>query len=58
MLKYILVIVGVLAIYVIIFALFKVASNFDDEVEELYTGCYDDDGLDESYDYYEEKYKK
>ncbi|WP_195986674.1 hypothetical protein [Clostridium sp. D53t1_180928_C8] len=58
MIKYILIGIFVFIVCVVIFALLKVASDFDDEAEELYNDFYDDDGLDEDYDYYENRYKE
>ena len=58
LIKYILTGLFVLIACIVIFALLKVASDFDDEVEELYNDYYEDDGLDEDYDYYENRYKE
>lgn len=58
LIKYILIGIFVLIVCMVIFALLKVASDFDDEAEELYNDFYDDDGLDEDYDYYENRYKE
>lgn len=58
MIKYILTGLFVLIACIVIFALLKVASDFDDEVEELYNDYYEDGGLDEDYDYYENRYKE
>lgn len=58
LIKYILIDIFVLIVCIVIFALLKVASDFDDEAEELYNDFYDDDGLDEDYDYYENRYKE
>lgn len=58
MIKYILIGIFVLIVCIVIFALLKVASDFDDEAGELYNEFYDDDGLDEDYDYYENRYKE
>ena len=58
LIKYILIGIFVLIVCRVIFALLKVASDFDDEAEELYNEFYDDDGLDEDYDYYENRYKE
>lgn len=58
LIKYILIGIFVLIVCIVIFALLKVASDFDDEAEELYNDFYDDDGLDEDYDYYENRYKE
>lgn len=41
-----------------LFALLKSASDFDDEAEEFYNNFYEDDGLNEEYDYYEDRYKE
>ena len=43
---------------IIIYSLLKVASDFDDEVEEFYNNLYEGDGLNEEYDYYDNKYKE
>jgi hypothetical protein len=43
---------------VVVFALLKSASDFDDEAEEFYKNFYEDDGLNEEYDYYEDRYKE
>ena len=56
--KYIFIIGFICLVYVVIFALLKAGSDFDDEVEELYNNFYEDDGLDEEYDYYDNKYKE
>lgn len=58
LIKYILIGIFVLIVCIVIFALLKVASDFDGEAEELYNEFYDDDGLDEDYDYYENRYKE
>ena len=58
MIKYIFIIGFICLVYVVIFALLKAGSDFDDEVEELYNNFYEDDGLDEEYDYYDNKYKE
>ena len=58
MIKYIFIIGFICLVYVVIFALLKAGSDFDDEVEELYNKFYEDDGLDEEYDYYDNKYKE
>lgn len=58
LIKYILIGIFILIVCIVIFALLKVASDFDDEAEELYNDFYDDDGLDEDYDYYENRYKE
>ena len=58
LIKYIFIIGFICLVYVVIFALLKAGSDFDDEVEELYNNFYEDDGLDEEYDYYDNKYKE
>ncbi|WP_294129571.1 hypothetical protein [uncultured Clostridium sp.] len=58
MIKYIFIIGFMFLVCVVIFALLKAASDFDDEVEEFYNNFYEDDGLDEEYDYYDNKYKE
>ena len=50
MIKYIFIIGFICLVYVVIFALLKAGSDFDDEVEELYNNFYEDDGLDEEYE--------
>ena len=40
------------------FSLLKVASDFDDEIENSYNNFYEYGYLDEKYDYYDNKYKK
>jgi hypothetical protein len=54
LIKYIFIIGFICLVYVVIFALLKSASNFDDEVEEFYNEFYEGDGLNEEYD---NKYK-
>ena len=49
LIKYIFIIGFICLVYVVIFALLKAGSDFDDEVEELYNNFYEDDGLDEEY---------
>ena len=58
MINYILIGAFVFLVCLFIFALLKVASDFDDEAEELYNSFYEDDGLNEEYDYYEDRYKE
>ena len=58
MIKYIFIIAFICLVYVVIFALLKTGSDFDDEVEEFYNNFYEDDGWDEEYDYYDNKYKE
>lgn len=58
MIKYILIGAFVFLVYLFIFALLKAASDFDDEAEELYNSFYEDDGLNEEYDYYDNRYKE
>ena len=55
MIKYMLIGVFLLLLYLFIFAALKVASDFDDETEELYNRFYEDDGLNEEYDYYDNR---
>ena len=50
LIKYIFIIGFICLVYVVIFALLKAGSDFDDEVEELYNNFYEDDGLDEEYE--------
>ena len=45
-------------IFIVIFSLLKVASDFDDEIENSYNNFYKYGYLDEKYDYYDNKYKK
>ena len=54
LIKYILIIGFMCLVCVVVFALLKSASDFDDEVEEFYNEFYEDDGLNEEYD---NKYK-
>lgn len=54
LIKYILIIGFMCLVCVVVFALLKSASNFDDEVEEFYNEFYEGDGLNEEYD---NKYK-
>ena len=58
MIKYIFIIGFICLIFIVIFALLKVASDFDDEIENSYNNFYEDGYLDEKYDYYDNKYKK
>ena len=58
LIKYIFIIGFMFLVCVVIFALLKAASDFDDEVEEFYNNFYEDDGLDEEYDYYDNQYKE
>ena len=58
LIKYILIIGFVCFVLVALFALLKTASDFDDEAEEFYNNFYEDDGLNEEYDYYEDRYKE
>ena len=57
MIKYILIGGFVCLVFVIIFALLKTASDFDDEVEEFYNNFYESDGLNEEFDYYDNVYR-
>ena len=57
MIKYVLIIGFVCLLCLVLFALLKSASDFDDEAEEFYKNFYEDDGLNEEYDYYENRYK-
>ena len=45
-------------IFIVFFSLLKVASDFDDEIENSYNNFYEYGYLDEKYDYYDNKYKK
>ena len=54
LIKYILIIGFMCLVCVVVLALLKSASNFDDEVEEFYNEFYEGDGLNEEYD---NKYK-
>lgn len=58
LIKYILIIGFMCLVCVVVFALLKAASDFDDEVEEFYDKLYEGDGLNEEYDYYDNKYKE
>ena len=58
MIKYILIGGFICLVCVVVFALLKAASDFDDEAEELYNSFYEDDGLNEEYDYYDNRYKE
>ena len=49
--KYIFIIGFICLIFIVIFSLLKVASDFDDEIENSYNNFYE-------YDYYDNKYKK
>lgn len=55
--NYILFIIFIIIGYTVIFSLLTVASRFDDEVEQLYDDYHDDLDTNETYDYYEERYK-
>lgn len=57
MIKYVLIIGFIFLVCLVIFTLLKSASDFDDEAEEFYKNFYEDDGLNEEYDYYENRYK-
>lgn len=57
MIKYILIGGFICLVLVVIFALLRVASNFDDEAEEFYNNFYESDGLNEEFDYYDNTYK-
>ena len=50
LIKYIFIIGFICLVYVVIFALLKAGSDFDDEVEEFYNNFYEDDGLNEQYE--------
>ena len=52
--KYILIIGFMCLVCVVVLALLKSASDFDDEVEKFYNDFYEGDGLNEEYD---NKYK-
>ena len=56
--KYIFIIGFICLIFIVIFSLLKVASDFDDEIENSYNNFYEYGYLDEKYDYYDNKYKK
>ena len=56
--KYIFIIGFTCLIFIVIFSLLKVASDFDDEIEKSYNNFYEYGHLDEEYDYYDNKYKK
>ena len=59
--KYIFIIGFICLIFIVIFSLLKVASDFDDEIENSYNNLYEYGYLDEKYDYYDyydNKYKK
>ena len=58
LIKYFLIIVFIFLVCLALFALLKTASDFDDEAEEFYNNFYEDDGLNEEYDYYEDRYKE
>lgn len=57
MIKYILIGGFICLVLVVIFALLKTASNFDDEVEQFYNNFSKNDGLNEEFDYYDNMYK-
>ena len=56
--KYIFIVGFVCLVCVVVFALLKAASDFDDEAEEFYNNFYEDDGLNKEYDYYDNRYKE
>ena len=58
LIKYVLIGGFVCLVGIVIWALLKAASDFDDEVEEFYNNLYEGDGLNEEYDYYDNKYKE
>ena len=58
LIKYILIIGFMCLVCVVVFALLKASSDFDDEAEEFYNNLYEGDGLNEKYDYYDNKYKE
>lgn len=58
LIKYILIIGFVFLVCLAIFSLLKSESNFGDKTEEFYKNFYEDDGLNEEYDYYEDRYKE
>lgn len=58
LIKYIFIIGFICLVYVVIFALLKAGSDFDDKVEELYNNFYEDGGLGEEYDYYDNRYRE
>lgn len=55
MIKYILIGGFIFLVLVVIFALLRVASNFDDEAEEFYNNFYENDASNKKFD---NKYKK
>ena len=58
LIKYIFIVGFVCLVCVVVFALLKAASDFDDEAEEFYNNFYEDDGIDKEYDYYDNRYKE
>ena len=58
MIKYVLIGGFVCLVGIVIWALLKTASDFDEEAGEFYNSFYEDDGLNEEYDYYDNKYKE
>lgn len=58
LMKYIFIVGFVCLVCVVVFALLKAASDFDDEAEEFYNNFYEDDGLNKEYDYYDNRYKE
>ena len=58
LMKYIFIVGFVCLVCVVVFALLKAASDFDDEAEEFYNNFYEDDGIDKEYDYYDNRYKE
>ena len=58
MIKYVLIGGFVCLVGIVIWALLNTASDFDEEAEEFYNSFYEGDGLNEEYDYYDNKYKE
>ncbi len=56
--KYIFIIGFICLIFIVIFSLLKVASDFDDEIENRNNNFCEYGYLDEKYEYYDNKYKK
>ena len=58
LIKYVLIGGFVCLVGIVIWALLKTASDFDEEAEEFYNSFYEDDSLNEEYDYYNNRYKE
>ena len=58
LIKYVLIGGFVCLVGIVIWALLKTASDFDEEAEEFYNSFYEDDSLNEEYDYYDNRYKE